>query len=1128
MTSQLDRPLLTPRVGWVTDLEQRFREREPSVFFVIPRVLRRVMRHELEITNPWNRVPHRKSYVISRERLLWLVAIDELGVESTALVPDRALLIARPEEDRLAEFSLDGLARYYWRLVYHAKLDAILQDRTSARVMTPAQLRYRIDQLGQEQFDEIRTVLKQEGFLTHPDDTRLTYAEFGSVFSELQAFSPDLVPIYFPSLSDLPGVTRLLREDCDTVKLLEATRPRELSSATSGSAEELARQSPPASDSPPVVQPSRWRYKWLMKSAERLRAKGNTMRAAVYSRRARLVAPESASSENAAQIEADVTQFARRLQQALELDEAETDRWRLMCGQLLISTEDGFWNANARLLYDLQNVCIDSEREVYHVDLAGWIWSRGRQALRRPLPDLKLVLVTKHLRRAANRISAVRIDREHRRELGELLHHAAERAEELLRRHLSPQILESFQSSGFVPQSIVETAALSKMQAELLDGIVERGFVTLGNLRDSVSRGQLKLADVASAREFVSGDRLLRADRNLSTTLDGVYQRGPFYLRWLQRMTSLFFGTPIGRLITQYLALPFGGAFVILKGLQLLWEEINHFLHGPKLHLYSHTAMLGLGILLFGLIHWPMLRQVLTLVLRSTWLLTRGLLVDVPRFLYRLPGVAWCLKSLPALLFRRYLLSPILLTMLLWKGLPAIGIYAPFNNWLAMAVLVVNLVLLNSRVGRDSEELVWEALGKLWHRIRVTVIIGLFNLVIDLFRQIMDALERVLYSVDEWLRFRTGESQITLILKAILGLVWSFVHGIVRFCVTLLIEPQINPIKHFPVVTVSHKLLLPSVLYFATLLDTFTDPITAKAIATAVVTCIPGIFGFLAWELKENWRAYAANRPSMLQPSLVGHHGETVLRLLTPGFHSGTIPKLFARRRRVARKSLATPSVNRSLKYDERLHHEAAAVQHFVERELLGLLRLSRRLGQVPLSLAAVELSTNRITIRISHADHPAPLRITLSEQSGWLLAGLQNTGWLTLLTSEQRQVFATAVLGLYKLAAVDLVREHIEQQFGSPPHPYDIGESGLVVWPTRSYDAELTYSLDERPTIAPRPRSVARVAGLEPVPAAALIFALHPLPLAQWIAYWDAEQSEALPAPLLAEVPVLSTVAPS
>ncbi|MBI1347955.1 hypothetical protein GC163_16900 [bacterium] len=1125
MTAQIDRPGLADSASWVRELEERFRERDPSVFFVLPRVLRRVLRNELEITNPWNRVPHRKTYVISRDRLLWLVAIDELGVESTALVPDRALLIARPEEDRLDAFTAESLARYYWRMVYHAKLDAILQERTSPRYMTLAQLRHRIDLLGQEQFDEIRTVLKQEGYLTHPEDARLVYAEFGSVFAELQAFAPDLIPIYFPSLNDPGTVVKLLRDDCDTLKWLEATRPIELNSTRSAtSAEEIARQGELLPATPAVHRPSRWRYRWLIKSAARLRAQGNTMRAAVYCRRARQVAPPLAMTEIANQIEADVALFAVRLQRALEFDQEETERWQAMCDCLLVSAERGFWNANARLLYDLQNVCVDSERETYRVDLAGWIWSRGKQPLRRPLPDLKLVLVTKHLRRAIKRISAVRMDREHRRELAELLHHAAEQAEELLRRQLAPQLLDALQTAGFQPQSVVEQAALSKMQDELLDAVVDRGFVTLGNLRDSVSRGQLKLSDVPNVQEFLSGDRLLRADRHLATGLDGVYLRGPFYLRWLQRMTSLFFGTHPGRLITQYIALPFGGAFVMLKGLQLLWEEINHFLHGHKLQLYSHTAMLGLGIILLGLIHWPFLRQMCAVVLHSTWLLVHGLLVDVPRFLYRLPGMAWFLRSVPALLFRRYLLSPLLLTLVLWKVLPAMGMYTAFNGWLAAGVLLVNLLLLNSRVGRDSEELIWEALGKLWHRFRVTVVIGLLNLVIDVFRQVMDALERVLYSVDEWLRFRTGESQIMLGVKAVLGLVWNVVHGVIRFCVTLLIEPQINPIKHFPVVTVSHKLLLPSVLYFATLLDTFTDPITAKAIATAVVTCIPGIFGFLAWELKENWRAYAANRPTNLEPSVVGHHGETVLRLLTPGFHSGTIPKLFARRRRVARKSQIQPDINRSAKYDERLHHEAASIVHFVDRELLLLLRLSRRLQDVPLSIQGVDLSTNRISVRIGRADQADALRITFAEQSGWLVAGVQIPSWVRALTADQKQVLATALQGLYKFAAVDLVREHIEQQFGNPPHPYDISEVGLIVWPTPSYDAELTYSLEERPTIVPRPKSIARVAGLEPVPANALIFALHPVPLADWIAYWDAEQHDPLPSPLLADVPVMLT----
>ncbi len=1112
--------------AWMAEIERQFRERDPGLFFVMPRIVRRVLRNELEITSPWVRVPHRKSYVIARDRLLWLVATDELGIESSAQVPDRAILLARPEEEQLGRFDPASLARCYWRLAFHAKIDAVMSERTSARSMSVAQLRSRIDHLGQEQFDEVRAVLKREGFLTQPEDPRHVYSEFVAVFSELRAFAPDLATVYFPSLVDVATIEAHIREDCDTSRLLAGTRPRQIESPyvepasganlndalAEAAAAELAAQTP-----------SRWRHRWAMRSADRLNAQGNTMRAAVLRRRAQRYAPLVSVAENEALLAADLAAFARRLQAALELDDAEAERWRLMCGELLTHAANGFWNANARLLYDLQKVCVDHEREVYRVDLARWIWTLGRSPLRRPLSDLKLVRIAKHLRSADRRIGVVRISRTHRQELGVLLHHAAERAEELLQRLLEPQITESLHEIGLLPQNVVERAAFRKLTAELIDGVVERGFLTLGHLRDAVSRGQLKLPDLTSAREFAAGDVLLRADRRLAATLDGVYQRGPFYLRWMQRITSLFFGTPPGRLLTQYVALPFGGAFVALKGLEFLSEEVTHLLQLPKLHLYSHTATLVLGLLLLGLIHWSAFRQGVWLILRSSWILLRGLVIDVPLFLYRLPGVAWCLRSLPALLFRRYLLSPLAVTLLLWKGFPLLGLYDELNPWIAVAALVVSFLALNSRVGRDSEELLWEWLGRLWHRFRVNIVIGLFNLIIDVFRQIMDALERVLYSVDEWLRFRTGESHLSLGLKAVLGLVWGVVQGIIRFCVTLLIEPQLNPIKHFPVVTVSHKLILPSVFYVSQPFEAFTDPITAKAIGTTIVSCIPGVFGFLAWELKENWRIYAANRSATLQPVLVGHHGETILRLLKPGFHSGTVPKLFARRRRAARKSQQNPDLSRHTKFDEKLHHEAVAVQHFVDREFLELLRQSQRLRDLPLFVAGVDLSTNRISVRIGLRDSEAIMRITFAEQSGWLIAGMLDPGWARSLTLDQRQVLSAALAGLYHLAAVDLVREHIEQRLGAPAHPYDIAETGLIVWPTRSYDAEINYNLSERPTISPRPRSIARTANLDALPAGALIFREHPISWTAWRAYWESEQlQDTLPAALLPDVVLL------
>ena len=42
-------------------------------------------------------------------------------------------------------------------------------------------------------------------------------------------------------------------------------------------------------------------------------------------------------------------------------------------------------------------------------------------------------------------------------------------------------------------------------------------------------------------------------------------------------------------------------------------------------------------------------------------------------------------------------------------------------------------------------------------------------------------------------------------MKAALGVFWFFMTYVVRVVVNLSLEPTFNPIKHFPVVTVSHN-----------------------------------------------------------------------------------------------------------------------------------------------------------------------------------------------------------------------------------------------------------------------------------------------------------------------------------
>ncbi|MBI3864562.1 MAG: hypothetical protein HY290_21985 [Planctomycetia bacterium] len=109
------------------EVERQFREMDGSVFFALPRVVRRVVQNQLEFASPWLPPPHRKSCVVERDRLLWLAARDELGIESGASLPRRIILLARPEESRLAQLSREDLQRYYWRVLFHARIDFELE-----------------------------------------------------------------------------------------------------------------------------------------------------------------------------------------------------------------------------------------------------------------------------------------------------------------------------------------------------------------------------------------------------------------------------------------------------------------------------------------------------------------------------------------------------------------------------------------------------------------------------------------------------------------------------------------------------------------------------------------------------------------------------------------------------------------------------------------------------------------------------------------------------------------------------------------------------------------------------------------------------------------------------------------
>ncbi len=719
-------------------------------------------------------------------------------------------------------------------------------------------------------------------------------------------------------------------------------------------------------------------------------------------------------------------------------------------------------------------------------------------------------------------MAAVRLSELQRKQLGSLIRAALERVEARLRDQFRPLMTDALEAVGLKPSNLPEQIARKKLVEELLDQVAERGFLTLGDLRDALSRNALKLPDIPGPGTLIYGDPLLQADRRLGESLDGVYRPAEFYLRWMQQISSLAFGTRIGRFLTLNLAVPFGGAFLIHKGLYHLLAIFNEEVHAYE----NYGSTLLWGIFLFGLVNLRWFRKLVWQSLKDAWYCAdESFFMPLWRIIHS--HVVQVILLSP--LFRlslRFLIKPAFWSALAWMVFPLEGV-----NWrdsltnAAIIFLIANL-LFNSRMGRNLEEMVFDWAVQTWNRYGMRFFMGLFWLVVDFFKGVLEALERFMYSVDEWLRFRSGETTVDLCLKGGLGVIWFVVAYLVRFCVTLLIEPQINPIKHFPVVTVSHKLLVPLIPHLAGILEIRMgiEKGWAWTLASTVIFSIPGIFGFLVWELKENWRLYAANRKQDLSPVVIGKHGETMVRLLKPGVHSGTLPKLFAKLRRAERKARQSGNWQPVRKYLRAFERFQMSIRRYIQRDFLALLAASKGENAQAISAREIRLATNRVRILFARANSANnDIIIDLELHSGWLTGNVLQAGWARRLPVEQQQAPVSAILGLYKSAGVLLVGQQIQSAFSPPLAAYDINERGISVYLDTALAAEVFYDLLENHAVAPQV-----VAGnpplIMPAPARSqLLFTELQITWQQWVQWWQDYQTspDTCHAPL-ASFPVL------
>jgi hypothetical protein len=989
--------------------------------------------------------------------------------------------------------SRTGTLQATWRLLFHARLDLALRDRMKQPDWTPESIRQRLNRLGILEFQEARRVLQQDHQLGSMEDGEV-YCEIVAQYLERRYFCPEELLWFFPSLRNTRRIANLFEEDVDAERICQATRMEADLSPTS------------PSDRPVIVPPAgRWSAwsKWIVskfgfafrKRAEEARSIGNFARSALLQGRV----------EGIDAARRDLGHLVSRLRGALLLTDEECLAWHEGLEALVRPSDQDYWSPEARILHELQTIAMDYEKGLYAIDLVEWVLWAFRRPLRRKLPLARQVSALWKLRRARKLVRHTQVPLNERERVASLLLQGIKGQEAILRGQLTPVITGALHEVDLQPVHLPERVARDKVVGELIDRVISRGFISFSDVRDVLARGQLKLADLSGPTEMFRGDQLLRADRRFAEVLDGIYRRAEFYLRWLQRLSSLFFGTVTLRFVTLFAIIPFGGGYLLLEFLQHVLQPNLRRFGFPPFNLMTWPLLVGVGSLILLLMHSAGFRSQVVNFLLRVGRRFRRLLHDLPRYLLALGPVRWVIQSPLMRFFRRRLLEATIVSLIALPVGKSLG-FSRFDNYeFAGAVFCLVAMVFNTSVGHGLRE----SLGNLFVYLRsliwFDVLLGMLRLVVEIFRLLAAGFERLLYSIDEWMRFNQRESKPRFAVKIVFGVVWYYVSYVARFVFSLLLEPQINPLKHFPTVTVAHKLILPMLPSVSSVLmqGLSISKTQSYQLATAIISGIPGIFGFLVWEFKENWRMYQSNRPKEFKPIIVGAHGENALRLLRPGFHSGTLPKLFRR----LRSAIATGATQRRAQLHRELHEVEESLRRSIDRELIALLRGAPFKSFSGDLIVRVSAGVQRIEVRIGLAtETPSPFEFALEEHAGKLLARVLDLGWVAQLSENEREAFACALLGWYHLADVSWVHEQLVKQFPVSDPCYQIVEGGLHVW-SESEPEELvryirTDNGDLEPLLPQNPRH------RWPILFAGSIDLTHaPLSWEQWVSVWNQDR---------------------
>ena len=701
-------------------------------------------------------------------------------------------------------------------------------------------------------------------------------------------------------------------------------------------------------------------------------------------------------------VEGAITEREQRVEAALV--EGLSRRWSLpaeAAGELDVLVNRLALDDRARdgapaaqgLLGCLEQLLLQGPSEFYRLRFGRWLLSLGSARLRERLPFHSSLKALRALETARARLEELPWPLGDLERFSALLKVLQRQVTDRLEAELTPRIEQAMHEADFVPRNHRERVAAHKMRLELLDVIKQRRHLKFTDVRDIVARNILRLPDPTWG-EFLRGDRLRRFDRTAARALPGVYRPGEFYIKGLQQLGAPLFGTPLGRDLLRHLLLPFGGAYVLLKTTDMLIHLIPQV--EKAFHLTEPTSVVAVGALVNLFAYTGIGRHLGRSVLFGLWDMLRFVFVEGPRALVRWWPIAGLLSTGLVRGLGRNLIQPLVIGTVPLAPIIALAVLVdevPIQPglWLLGLAFALGTLARNTPGGRRFLDDLSTRVATYLQRINQALFLGLIQQLLFFFKEVTRRFSQLLHRVDDALTHHLGERLPSLAAKVVLAPLWRFSETVIQFYVTVLVEPQVNPVKHFPIVSIGHKILLPFLPAITSAFIEISDSVLPKVIAYPLVTLtivlLPGLFGFLVWELKENWKLYEANhrerlRPvagdgesaPLVEPAGVGSHGETMRGLMCRGFHSGTLPKRFDRLRGVIRSQLrddeASPQrLRRCQRQLEELEH---AICVFVDREFSFALR--ERCRDPDCTLTRVETNVPRLAtelVEIRVAIHP-------------------------------------------------------------------------------------------------------------------------------------------------------------